>query len=68
MDKRDKIANSLKLKDSDSNRDLPLLLELLKNNSNGANTDPFAPKELKKNVIFCLFNIFYINNFVNKNV
>ena len=43
LDKREKISNTLKLKETDHTRELPLLVEVLKNFSN-------APKETKKDI------------------
>lgn len=43
LDKREKTANALKIKETDQTQDLPLLVEVLKNYSS-------APKETKKDI------------------
>lgn len=65
LDKRDKIAETLKINESDISRDLPLLVELLKNYSSTDSTEPKKTNIFSQDIIDSLKKKFDVADQVN---
>jgi hypothetical protein len=59
LDKRDKLVNNLKLNESELSRDLPVLIEVLKQRGNGSSSlSSSFSKEIKRDVSLKLIFVF----------